>query len=156
MVDAKEQQKSGYALRKQLGFKVSRAARLMQQRLETDLARENMTRLTWCVLSSVGIEGISTPSEVADNLGVTRPALSRLIKSMSRDGLIQSALATGDGRNRQLSLTEVGQRKLEVCLPLVQSNNVHFAFKLSKDHVTLLHGVLDLLLEGEETHLDTL
>ena len=70
----------GYVLRDQLGFKLSRAARVAQRRLEADLAQEGMTRLTWCVLSSVGLEGITTPSGVADNLGVARPVLSRLIK----------------------------------------------------------------------------
>lgn len=151
-----ERQETGYALREQLGFKMSRTSRLMQQRLEAVLATQGLTRLTWCVLSSIGLEGISTPSGIADNLGVTRPMLSRLIKSMTRGGLITVTLDPDDGRNRQLGLTAKGAETLAVCRPLVQENNQHFARKLTPAQMEHLHALVDLLAEGEETYLDTL
>ena len=144
-----------YAVRQQLGFKLSRSARLMQQRLEAALATLGQTRLTWCVLSSIGLEGICTPSGIADNLGVTRPMLSRLIKAMSDDGLITVTLDPDDGRNRRLHLTDTGHKALAACQPLVRDNNRHFAAKLTPEQVGYLHEVLDLLIEGETPYLDT-
>ncbi|SIO11291.1 MarR family winged helix-turn-helix transcriptional regulator [Vannielia litorea] len=145
-----------YALRQQIGFKLSRTARLMQQRLEATLATQGLTRLTWCVLSSIGLENRSSPSGIADNLGVTRPMLSRLIKAMSRDGLIEVTLDQNDGRNRQLSLTAEGEAKLRACHPLVQENNAHFSRKLSAKQMQSLHALIDRLIEGEDAYLDSL
>ncbi|MEP0962748.1 MAG: MarR family transcriptional regulator [Roseobacter sp.] len=145
-----------YALRQQFGFKLSRTSRLMQQRLEAVLAPEGMSRLTWCVLSSIGLEGISTPSGIADNLGVTRPMLSRLIRTLIEKGLIQRALDADDGRNRKLSLTVEGREKLKTCRPLVQANNTYFSQKLTAVQMRELHEILDALLLGEEPYLDTL
>lgn len=145
-----------YAVRQQLGFKLSRSARLMQQRLEAALSTQGQTRLTWCVLSSIGLERICTPSGIADNLGVTRPMLSRLIKSMSDDGLITVTLDPDDGRNRQLHLTDKGHKTLAACQPLVRANNRHFAAKLTPEQMGSLHDILDLLTDGETPYLDTL
>ncbi|WP_417522598.1 MarR family winged helix-turn-helix transcriptional regulator [Marinovum sp.] len=145
-----------YALRQQTGFKLSRASRLMQQRLEAALAAQGVSRLTWCVLASIGLERICTPSGIADNLGVTRPMLSRLIKTMSDDGLITVTLDPDDGRNRQLHLTDTGHRTLAACQPLVRANNRHFAAKLSPAQLHHLHDVLDLLIDGETPYLDAL
>lgn len=152
----RERQLADYALRQQIGFKLSRTSRLMQQRLEAALATQGLTRLTWCVLSSIGLEGISTPSGIADNLGVTRPMLSRLIKSMSREGLITVTLDPDDGRNRQLGLTAKGSETLAVCQPLVRANNQHFAAKLTPEQMQTLHELVDVLIEGEAPYLDTL
>ncbi|WP_283646519.1 MarR family winged helix-turn-helix transcriptional regulator [Marinovum algicola] len=151
-----DRQLAEYALRQQLGFKLSRTSRLMQQRLEAVLAPQGLTRLTWCVLSSIGLEGISTPSGIADNLGVTRPMLSRLIKAMSRDGLIEITLDPDDGRNRQLRLTAAGRSKLMACKPLVQDNNTHFSRKLTAAQMQALHELVDLLIDGETPYLDSL
>lgn len=148
--------KDQYVLRRALGFKMSRASRLMQQRLEKDLATVGMSRLTWCVLCSVGIEGITTPSGVADNLGINRPMLSRLLKSMSEDGLIHREQTADDGRNRRLNLTERGVAKLDACLPFVTENAAHFAQKFSADQLALLHQALDVISDGEAGHLDRL
>ncbi|WP_282027036.1 MarR family winged helix-turn-helix transcriptional regulator [Limimaricola cinnabarinus] len=145
-----------YALRHQIGFKLSWASRLMQQRLEAALVSQGQTRLTWCVLSSIGLEGICTPSAIAENLGVTRPMLSRLIKAMSDDGLISVTIDPQDGRNRRLHLTEKGHETLRACQPMVRDNNQHFASKLAQEQMAYLHEVLDRLVEGETTHLDTL
>lgn len=147
---------SHYALRNQLGFKLSRTSRLMQHRLEAALAPQGVSRLSWCVLSSIGLEQIATPSGIAENLGVTRPMLSKLIKSMAKDGLLKIALDPDDGRNRQLSLTEKGQATLEICRPLVQANNAHFEAKLNADQIDQLHLLIELLHSGEDRYLDRL
>ena len=151
-----DEEPTNYVLRQQIGFKLSRTSRLMQQQLEAALATQGLTRLSWCVLSSVGLEGISSPSGIADNLGVTRPMLSRLIKSMSRDGLITVALDPDDGRNRKLDLTAKGRDTLDNCLPLVRANSRHFAQKLSPEQMRTLHDLVDALIEGEKPYLDTL
>lgn len=147
---------AGYALRDQIGFKLSRTSRLMQSRLEAALAPHGVTRLSWCVLSSIGLEGLTTPSGIAANLGVTRPMLSKLIKAMTRDDLIEAALDPSDGRNRHLSLTEKGRETLGVCSPLVRDSIAHFTRNLSPSQLADLHHLVELLMGEDEVHLDAL
>ena len=75
-----------FQLHQRLGYKVSRLSRIMQSRLERLIAEQGLTRLMWCVLTGIGDEGVSTPSELADYIGITRPATSRLLREMGGQG----------------------------------------------------------------------
>lgn len=143
-------------LRDSLGFKLTRASRTMQHTLEIGLAAHGLTRLSWCVLRSVGDEGLRAPSEIARNLGITRPALSRLLKSMAKDGLIARKLSAEDGRARIVALTEAGAQKLAMCHPLADANTAHFMAKLTPDELAELNRLLDVLMDGERVDLDRL
>ena len=71
-----------YELHRRLGYRISVLSRIMQSRLERMIAELGLTRLMWCVLTGVGEEGVITPSELADYIGITRPATSRLLRDM--------------------------------------------------------------------------
>ena len=146
----------GYKLQQRLGFRLSRLSRLMQSRLEADLADYGLTRLRWCVLSSVEIEGHHAPSELAEHIGITRPAMSRLLKEMIREGLVERALDDADGRSRQISVTEAGRAKLHASWPKVDANQTHFMSKLSITQQAALYDALDSLMMGESKMLDDL
>ena len=145
-----------HILRDQIGFKTSKVSRIMQQRLEHALAAHGMSRHTWCVLTSIGMEGISTPSGVAQNMGVARPLVSRLVKTMAQDGLIQVVVAANDGRNRRLTLTPLGQEKLDECLPIVRENNAYFETKMTPEQLAHFYDALDNILASEQVQLDRL
>lgn len=144
----------GYHLHQRLGYRLSRLSKLMQTRLEAGLAEHGLTRLKWCILSGVGLEGIATPSELADHIGITRPAASRLLMQMRKNDLIGQSLDDVDGRSRQIELTPLGQETLKRCLPLVEDNQRHFTDKLGVQEIEAFGRVLDRLLEGEEASLD--
>ena len=145
-----------YQLHKRLGFKLSRLSRVMQSRLEAQLAHHGLTRLTWCVLVSVAHEARTTPSDLADHIGITRPAMSRLIRGLIAEGLIERGVAKADGRSREISLTQKGQGVLAACWPMVEENQQHFASKLSQSQRDALNVALDQLLEGEMAAFDDL
>ncbi len=143
-----------YVLRRQIGFKLSRAARIMQQRLEAALGAYGLTRLSWCVLSGVGLEGLRTPSDIAGNIGVKRPTVSRVLKALAAEGLIRRQSSTQDGRGREVTLTEAGRHRMEMCRPLVAANARHFEGKLSAEQIAALRDLLDRIAEGEDADLD--
>ena len=145
-----------YRLRQQLGFKLSRTSRLMQQRLETDLQSQGLTRLTWCVLSSVGLEGLNTPSAIADNLGVKRPTISRLLKQLAEEGMLQRSLRDEDGRGRKIALTADGVEAVQKSLPIVMANTAHFSEMLDRENLENLHVSLDRILSDADGELDHL
>lgn len=147
---------SDYRLHARLGYCLSRLSKLMQTRVETALAAQGVSRLEWCVLSGVGLEGKQTPSELADHIGITRPGTSRLLRAMRRDALIRMVPDGTDGRSRRIELTREGRAKLRRCRPIVDENDRHFASKLSRQDRVALDKALKLLLHGEDIALDRL
>ena len=145
-----------YRLRERLGYRLSRAARIMQERLDAQLGAHGLSRLTWCVLSGVGLEGKQSPSELADHIGVTRPVISRALKTMADAGLIARTLSDHDGRGRDIAMTPAGADLLDACRPVVEQHQGQFLDKLTPQQKSQLSDILEALMDGEDGHLDTL
>ncbi|MCR9135256.1 MAG: winged helix DNA-binding protein [Alphaproteobacteria bacterium] len=142
-----------YQLHNRIGYKVTRLARLMEARLEEQIGEHGITRLMWCVLRGVGMEGVTTPSALAGYIGIARPAISRLLKTMEARGLLVRHGTEGDGRSTQIRLTEEGKGKMRVCHVLVQELNAHFSKKLGERAYADFMQTIDLLTEGESATL---
>ncbi len=138
-----------YILHGKLGYRVSRLAQVLQSRLEKLLAPFGLTRLSWCALTGIGDEGISTPSELADYIGITRPASSRVLREMEARGYVAREGTDSDGRTVILSLTPLGQSVLRQVTPEVASLGRHFASKVSPEAMRTFLDTARLLAEGE-------
>lgn len=138
-----------YRLHQRLGFRVSRLARIVQARLEADLAADGLTRLGAAVLGGVGDEGVTTPSALADYVGITRPALSRLLRGLEARGMIARASASGDGRQTEVALTPEGAAVLARVRVASDAVQAHFAAKLSPEELIRVTDALRRLAEGE-------
>ena len=138
-----------------MGLRLSRAARLMQHGLELKLAEQGLTRLKWCVLSGVALEGHSAPSDLADNIGVARPVVSRLLKTMVSEGLVARVLDDDDGRGRWITVTKLGREKVDACWPIVEANQTYFMEKLDATQRRQLDVILTALMADEDKALDS-
>lgn len=143
----------GYRLHNRIGFKVTRLARIMEARLEKGLSRHGITRLMWCVLCGVGLENVKTPSTLAEYIGIARPAISRLLKSMEERGLVERTSPDDDKRYTELALTALGREKLKTCHVLVRELNDHFAGKIDSGIYENFMETIDALTEGEKVQL---
>lgn len=137
-----------YRLHRRLGFRVSRLARLMQARHEAALPR-GLTRLGAAVLTGVGDEAVTTPSGLAAYVGITRPAMSRLLRGLEARGLIRRAPGGEDGRQTQVVLTAEGGAALAVVRRAADALQAHFAAKLTAGDLATLTDALARLAEGE-------
>lgn len=142
-----------YTLHNRIGFKVTRLARLMEARLEEQIGEYGVTRLMWCVLRGVGMEGVTTPSALAGYICIARPAISRLLKNMEIKGLLVRHGTDGDGRYTQIRLTTDGEQKMKQCHVLVQELNAHFSAKLGPQVYADFMQTIDTLTEGENATL---
>ena len=140
---------AGYRLHERLGFRVSRLARLLQVRHEAALSADGLTRLGAAALMGVGVEGVGTPSDLASYLGITRPAMSRLLRGLEGKGFVLRAPASGDGRQTAVVLTAAGQDVLLRVRAASDALQAHFAAKLTPDDLALLTDALSRLAEGE-------
>lgn len=145
-----------YELHKRLGYRISRLSRIMQSRLERMIADLGLTRLMWCVLTGVGEEGVSTPSELSDYIGITRPAISRLLRDMEARGMVVRSGSDADGRGRTISVTPLGRDLLEAARPSIEAVNNHFTSKITPDELGRIMSVVDRLAAGEDEQLTRL
>ena len=144
-----------YRLHQRLGYRVSRLSHLLQSSLEAILAKHALTRLMWCVLIGVGEEGVTTPSELAHYVGVTRPAISRLLRELQKKGLLARVSGQGaDGRSVEVELTNAGRAVIQSIRPLVDEHHAYFAGKLEASEYQALTLALQRLLDGERQALD--
>lgn len=133
-----------------LGNRVSRLARIMQSRLEKGLAPTGLTRLAALVLSGIGDDGLCRPSDLAAHVGITRPALSRILRGLEARGLVVRIPAEhGDGRQTVVVLTQDGVRTLGIVRTAFDALQAHFAAKLTPDALVLLADALDTLAADE-------
>lgn len=143
-----------YRLHQRLGYRASRLARIMQTRLEALIAEHGLTRLMWCVLTGVGEEGVRTPSDLADYVGVTRPAVSRLLRVLEQKGMLRRINGEGrDGRAVRIELTPYGDEVTRRTRVAVDRLNAHFTGKLSPDHLAAVLSGLEILAAGEDAEL---
>lgn len=145
-----------YRLHERFGFQLSRLSKLVQSNLEASLAQHALSRMQWYVLSGVEIEKHCSPSELAEYMGVSRPAISRMLKNMEKDNLIERKLMDTDGRTRLLSVTDTGRTKLSLCWKHIQETDRHFLRKLSNDEIVILGDLIQTLADGEKMELDQL
>jgi DNA-binding MarR family transcriptional regulator len=139
-----------YELHKRLGYRVSKLSRVMQSRLERMIADQGLTRLMWCVITGVGEEGVTTPSELADYIGITRPATSRLLRDMEAKGMLVRNGGCDDGRAITISLTRHGLEIMRASRPSVDALNDHFTSKLTPEHLALVLDGIQKLTDGED------
>lgn len=139
-----------YRLRDGLGYQVSRLARVMERDFERRLSGLGITRLMWCVLPTVGLEGIERPSEIAEHIGVNRTALSRVLRELEARSLVTRDPDDADGRSTRVRLTDKGRECLESALPQSMGTTQHFGTKLSEKELAAFRRLIDKLLSGEE------
>ena len=138
-----------YRLHDSLGFRLSRAARIQERRLDADLRTLGLTRTTWCVLLAVGNERLTQPSEIAEFVGIDRTATSRALRQMEEDGLIARNAGEEDGRTRAVVLTAEGESRLGRGTPMAEANNAAMTERLHDREILELKNCLDRLIEGE-------
>lgn len=80
--------------------------------------------------------GEELPSQLANNLGVTRATVTGLIDTLERDGLVTRRTSESDGRQKSVVLTDHGANKLREMAP---------------EHFARLEAMVELLTSEERT-----
>jgi DNA-binding MarR family transcriptional regulator len=87
--------------------------------LDTCLSKHDLLQGRWWVLILLMREAsaTSTPSVLADKLGVTRATMTGLLDGLEQGGLVTRVFAKEDRRSVKIQLTAAGQAKLDVVMP---------------------------------------
>ena len=138
-----------FALHDSVGHHITRAARVIERRVEEDLRRFGLTRVCWCVLVAVAEEGKKNPSDIASFVGIDRTATSRALRQLENDGLIDREMGREDRRTTEVKLTELGMSQFNAALPICREASFHFHSKLSLAELETLKALLVRLTENE-------
>lgn len=87
--------------------------------LDTCLSKHDLLQGRWWVLILLMREEsvTSTPSILAEKLGVKRASMTGLLDGLEQSGLVSRVFAKEDRRSVKIKLTAAGQAKLDVVMP---------------------------------------
>lgn len=132
----------------QLVMLLGRVASAMTYDLESAVHRPS--GWTWAgfrLLFALWVEGPMDAKRAAEVSGQSRAAISSLVRTLERDGLVTKRDDPNDGRSVQLSLTERGRRELAAAYRLHNAREQEWVDTLNPDERAALLKVLHRLVE---------
>jgi DNA-binding MarR family transcriptional regulator len=117
-------------------------ARLLGRRLthyfEHRMAGSDLSFAQFGLMAEIASASDDTISALAERMGLDQSTLSRTLRTLEADGLVEIAVAEGDQRRRLVWLTEKGVRKLEGALGTWRKAHAELSRRLSVDLVRTL------------------
>jgi DNA-binding MarR family transcriptional regulator len=110
------------------------------------LADKDVTAAEWVVLHELYGEKAVAPSSLADRLGLTRGAISKLADRLMQKKLISREQSTLDLRAHTLALTSAGTALVPILAALADENDAEFFGDMSGKDRAALERVLKALV----------
>ena len=101
-----------------------------------------VTVAEWVVLRQLLALGETAPSRLAEELGMTRGAISKLVDRLVGKRLASRTAGNGDRRYQSVALTAAGRKLVPVLAALADRNDAEFFGHLTDDQRA---GLSDLL-----------
>jgi len=97
-----------FQLHNSFTFWISRLASVMQEQFNKELDAQDVTWPQWMVMNVLAHKLAETPAQIADNLGVDRSAITRLVDRLEKKNLVARAHDSLDRRSIHITLTRSG------------------------------------------------
>jgi MarR family transcriptional regulator, lower aerobic nicotinate degradation pathway regulator len=130
-----------------LGFWLRYVSNHVSQGFAARLAGKGVTAAEWVVLRSLFGAADRQPSHLAEALGMTRGAISKLVERLMAKDLLCRRASESDGRAHVLSLTKKGETLVPELAALADENDAAFFGGLSVEERALLEGLLKRLVQ---------
>ena len=113
------------------GWNSRLATRRISQFLDRELRETGLTAAQLGLMAQIASAGDDTLGALARSTGLEQSTLSRNLRTLEGQGLIEIAVVESDLRRRAVWLTETGARRLEAAIPLWRKAQVRLANVLS-------------------------
>jgi DNA-binding MarR family transcriptional regulator len=110
---------------------------------------KGVTVAEWAVMRQMLDLGPVQPSFLADELGMTRGAISKLVERLRVKELAERTAAGGDGRCQRVELTTKGKRLVPALARLADDNDAEFFGHLSAKQQTELARLLQDIVQRQ-------
>ena len=122
----------------------------MSQEFALKVSGEDVTVAEWSFMRALyGLEPTS-PSVLAERMGMTKGAISKLAERLIAKALVARKGNRDDRRAHSLSLTTKGRAKIPVLASLADQNDAEFFGVLTKEEHRALKRILRVLVERRE------
>ncbi len=120
------------------GWNARLAARRISQFLEQRMAGSGLTFAQFGLMAEIASAADDTITALAERMGLDQSTLSRTLRTLEGDGLVEIAIVESDQRKRMVWLTEKGARRLEASLAAWRLAHAELKKSLSTDLVQRL------------------
>jgi DNA-binding MarR family transcriptional regulator len=127
------------------GWNLRRAARRATQFLEERMMASGVSFSQFGLMAEIASADDDTVSALAERMGLDQSTLSRTLRTLEADGLLEIAVVESDQRKRMVWLTEKGARKLEAALAIWRQAHARLARQVSVEQVRRLSRELESL-----------
>jgi DNA-binding MarR family transcriptional regulator len=127
------------------GWNLRRAARRATQFLEERMMASGVSFSQFGLMAEIASADDDTMSALAERMGLDQSTLSRTLRTLEAEGLLEIAVVESDQRKRMVWLTEKGARKLETALAIWRQAHARLARQVSVESVRRLSREVESL-----------
>jgi DNA-binding MarR family transcriptional regulator len=127
------------------GLNLRRAARRATQFLEERMMTSGVSFSQFGLMAEIASADDDTVSALAERMGLDQSTLSRTLRTLEAEGLLEIAVVESDQRKRMVWLTEKGARKLEAALAIWRQAHAELARQVSAESVRRLSREVESL-----------
>ncbi len=120
------------------GLTLRRAAKRATQFLEERIIASGVSFSQFGLMAEIAAAEDDTVSALAERMGLDQSTLSRTLRTLEAEGLVEIAVVESDQRKRMAWLTEKGARRLEAALAAWRQAHAALARQVSLDTVRRL------------------
>jgi DNA-binding MarR family transcriptional regulator len=132
-------------LTEHLGYWLRAVSNQVSQAFAAKVAARGVTVAEWVVLRVLHGRDPLPPSRLADEIGLTRGAVTKLADRLIDKGLLTRAADPDDGRAQTLALTPAGAALVPELAALADANDAAFFAPLSAEERATLRRLLERL-----------
>jgi DNA-binding MarR family transcriptional regulator len=129
------------------GWNARLAARRITQFLEREMAVSGLGVAQLGLMAQIAAAADDTLGALASRTGLDQSTLSRNLRTLEAEGLIEIAAVETDLRRRAVWLTETGARRLEAAIPVWRKAHAKLARRLSPKLARQLADEAEALIE---------
>ena len=126
-----------------LGFWLRTVSNHVSHAFAAKVASKGVTVAEWVVMRALYDKEPMPPSRLADEIGMTRGAITKLADRLIAKALIVRKASRDDGRAQTLALTAQGKKLVPELAALADQNDAEFFGQLTKSE----RGTLERLLK---------
>ncbi|CAG4890009.1 MarR family winged helix-turn-helix transcriptional regulator [Paraburkholderia saeva] len=135
-----------------LGYWVRLVSNHVSGAFARELQEQGLSVAEWVALNQIGKGATVTPAGLADAMGMTRGAISKVLDKLQSKGLISRATSQEDNRVQLLALTRQGKRALPELTTIADGNDEYFFGALDANERATLRALLKKLANIHQMH----
>ena len=129
------------------GWNARLAARRITQFLDREMVGSGLSLAQLGLMAQIAAAADDTLGALAERTGLDQSTLSRNLRTLEGEGLVEIAVVETDLRRRAVWLTEAGARRLEAAIPIWRKAHTKLVRRLSPDLARRLADETEALIQ---------